>query len=100
MSKPASEVQVSYDLARENSDLTVVTIARVFENGCKVLAHLEGEDAEAFIDAWNSRSVNLLPEALAALELAKAHIDACDYDPEAIALAEHIEAILQKARQP
>lgn len=52
-----SEVQVSYDLAREDSDLTVVTITRVFENGFKVLAHLEGEDAEVFIDAWNRRAL-------------------------------------------
>lgn len=52
---PTSEVQVSYDLAREDKDLTVATIIRVFENGFKVLALLEGEDAEAFIDAWNSR---------------------------------------------
>ncbi len=50
-----SEVQVSYDLARENTDLTVATITRVFENGFKVLAIIEGEDAEAFIDAWNRR---------------------------------------------
>lgn len=52
---PVSEVQVSYDLAREDADLTVVTITRVFENGFKVLASLEGEDAVAFIDAWNRR---------------------------------------------
>lgn len=52
---PVSEVQVSYDLAREDKDLTVASITRVFENGCKVLAHFHGEDAEAFIDAWNSR---------------------------------------------
>lgn len=51
-----SEVQVSYDLARENNDLTVATITRVFENGYKVLAIIEGEDAEAFIDAWNARA--------------------------------------------
>lgn len=52
---PHSEVQVSYDLARQDKDLTVATITRVFENGFKVLAHLQGEDAEAFIDAWNVR---------------------------------------------
>ena len=51
-----SEVQVSYDLARENNGLTVATITRVFENGFKVLAMIEGEDAEAFIDAWNARA--------------------------------------------
>jgi hypothetical protein len=51
-----NEVQASYDLAREDKDLTAVTITRVFENGFKVLAHLYGEDAEAFIDAWNARS--------------------------------------------
>lgn len=51
-----SEVQVSYDLAREEKDLTVATITRVFENGFKVLAHFYGEDAEAFIDAWNARN--------------------------------------------
>ena|ERR1700744_2704331 len=50
-----SDVQVSYALARESMDLAVVTITRVFENGCKVLAHFSGEDAEAFIDAWNKR---------------------------------------------
>jgi hypothetical protein len=50
-----SEIQVSYDLAREDSDLTVVTVSRVFENGFKVLLHLQGDDAVAFIDAWNSR---------------------------------------------
>ena len=50
-----SEVQVSYDLAREDSNLTTVTVSRVFENGFKVLLHLQGEDAIAFIDAWNTR---------------------------------------------
>lgn len=49
-----NDVQVSYDLARESNDLTGVTIARVFENGFKVLASISGEDAEAFIDAWNN----------------------------------------------
>lgn len=51
----SSEVQVSYDLAR-GSDLTAVTVTRVFENGFKVLLQLQGDDAEAFIDAWNARS--------------------------------------------
>lgn len=50
-----SEVQVSYDLAREDRVLTVATITRVFDNGFKILAHFHGEDAEAFIDAWNGR---------------------------------------------
>lgn len=49
-----SEIQVSYELARRDNDLTVATITRVFENGFKVLAHFQGSDAEAFIDAWNS----------------------------------------------
>lgn len=51
-----SEVQISYDLAREDSDLTAVTLTRVFENGFKVLLQLQGDDAVAFIDAWNARS--------------------------------------------
>ena len=50
-----SEVQVSYSLAREDKNLTMATVTRVFENGCKILAHFDGEDAEAFIDAWNGR---------------------------------------------
>jgi hypothetical protein len=41
-----------------------------------------------------------LAEALAALELAKAHIDACDYDTEAVTLAEHIDTVLHKAKPP
>jgi hypothetical protein len=53
---PTSEIQIGYDLAREDKDdLTVVTVTRVFENGFKVLFSLQGEDAEAFIDAWNRR---------------------------------------------
>ncbi len=51
------EIQVGYDLAREDADLSVVTIARVFENGFKILAHFAGDDAIAFIDAWNSRNL-------------------------------------------
>jgi hypothetical protein len=51
-----SEIQVSYDLAREDKDLTTASIVRVFENGFKVLCHLHGEDAEAFVDAWNNRT--------------------------------------------
>jgi hypothetical protein len=50
-----SGIQVSYNLAREDKNLTTATITRVFENGCKVLCHLSGEDAETFIDAWNMR---------------------------------------------
>jgi hypothetical protein len=50
-----SEIQVSYDLAREDKELTTVSIVRVFENGFKVLCHLQGGDAEAFVDAWNNR---------------------------------------------
>lgn len=52
-----SEVQVNYDLANEDFDTTVATITRVFENGCKVLAILEGEDAEALIEAWEGRGL-------------------------------------------
>ena len=54
-----SEVQVSYDLAREDSNLATVTVSRVFENGFKVLLHLQGDDAVAFIDAWNARPATL-----------------------------------------
>lgn len=50
-----SEVQVSYDLGAPNGDKAVATITRVFENGFKVLAILDGSDAEAFIEAWQSR---------------------------------------------
>lgn len=57
---PPSEVQVSYDLAREDGDLTTVTVCRVFENGFKVLLQLQGEDAIAFIDAWNARGGDVL----------------------------------------
>lgn len=39
-------------------------------------------------------------ELVSALELSKAHIDGCDYDAEAVALADHIAAVLAKAKQP
>ena len=55
MTEMTDKIQVSYDLAREDKNLTTASIVRVFENGCKVLCHLQGEDAEAFIDAWNNR---------------------------------------------
>lgn len=48
-----SKVQVSYDAG--SGDQTVATIVRVFENGFKVLASFEGEDAAALIEAWNNR---------------------------------------------
>jgi hypothetical protein len=60
MTRPSREelpsaVQVLYDLAREGGDLTAVTVSRVYENGNKILLSLRGDDAEAFIDAWNNR---------------------------------------------
>ena len=56
MTEMTDKVQVSYDLAREDKNLTTASIVRVFENGFKVLCHLQGEDAEAFVDAWNNRT--------------------------------------------
>ena len=56
MTEMTDKIQVSYDLAREDKNLTTASIVRVFENGFKVLCHLQGEDAEAFVDAWNNRT--------------------------------------------
>ena len=56
MTEMTDKIQVSYDLAREDKNLTTASIVRVFENGFKVLCHLHGEDAEAFVDAWNNRT--------------------------------------------
>lgn len=55
------EIQVSYDISRKDGDLTVAVIGRVFENGFKVLCSLQGDDALAFIVAWNARHTPAQP---------------------------------------
>lgn len=93
-----NKVEISYDLGQPGGDLTSCLVTRVLENGFKVIAHLEGEDAEAFIDAWNSRAASPVTRSDNSLTLS----EILQYNDMSDALRERLKLLLHslEASQP